>query len=226
MKALFASAVLAALLSVGSVHQARAQAQQPTTPTDFSWAYANAAKYKIAVVDITYVFKEHRRFKQQIEAMQQRMQTMDKTFTDQRNAIAQKEEERNNFKPNSPEYKKLDTEIVNLKAKFSVQADQAQKAFMEEEANLYYNTYEEVKLVIEAFAKTYDIGLVLRFSGDEIDPALRRDIITGINRPVVFQNAIDITPYVLQRVNQSQAPPTPPDPGSVTNRGGMIPPRR
>src|SRR5688572_15934761 len=52
VKALFASAALAVLLSVGSSLPVRAQ--QPATP-NYAWAYANAQKYKIAVVDITYV---------------------------------------------------------------------------------------------------------------------------------------------------------------------------
>jgi Skp family chaperone for outer membrane proteins len=224
VKALFASAALAAWLSV--VFAPPARAQQPA-PVDMSRHYANAAKYKIAVVDITYIFKEHGRFKQQIEAMQQRMQSIDKQFADERNTIAKKEEELRTslFKPTSDEYKKLDAEIIQMKANFTVKADQAQKAVMEEEANLYYQTYREVQSVIEWYAKAYDIGLVLRFSGDEIDPAQRRDIITGINRPVVFQNAIDITPFVLQRVNASQAAPATQETG-VTDRRTTIPPRR
>jgi Skp family chaperone for outer membrane proteins len=223
VKALFATAALAALLSVGTALPARAQ--QGTTP-NYAWAYANAQKYKIAVVDITYVFKEHGRFKQQIEAMQQRMQATEKQFAEQRNEIAKQEEQLRGYKPNSEEYKKLDAEIIQKKANFSIQADQAQKAFMEEEANLYYQTYQEVQSEIERFAKTYDIGLVLRFSGDEIDPALRRDIITGINRPVVFQNAIDITPFVLQMVNRSQSPPAAAQENSVSSKNTTIPPRR
>jgi Skp family chaperone for outer membrane proteins len=224
VKALIASAALAASLSVLSAHEARAQQPQAV---DHSRHYANAPKYKIAVVDITYIFKEHARFKQQIEEMQQRMQAIDKQFGDERNAITKKEEELRTslFKPTSDEYKKLDAEIIQMKANFTVKVDQARKAVMEEEANLYYQTYREVQSVIEWYAKAHDIGLVLRFSGDEIDPALRGDIITGINRPVVYQNGIDITPFVLQRVNTSQTAPQTQNP-AVTDRNATIPTRR
>jgi Skp family chaperone for outer membrane proteins len=223
VKALFASAALAALVSVHSAPAARAQQQGSA---DFSWAYANAQKYKVAVVDITYIFKEHLRFKQQIEAMQARMQAMEKEFGDQRNAIAKKEEQlRTTYKAGSEDYKRLDAEIIQMKADFGIKVDRAQKEFMEDEANLYFQTYQEVHSVITTFAKTYDIGLVLRFQGDKIDPALRRDIISGINRPVVYQNAIDITPFVLQMVNRGQtAPPT--QQTGVTSRSATIPPQR
>jgi Skp family chaperone for outer membrane proteins len=213
--------VLAAVLLAISAPHSRAQ-QSAVNPADY---YANASRYKIAVVDISYVFKEHARFKQQIETMKQKMEALDKQFADERNAIAKMEEQRNQFKPNAPEWKNLDNEITRKKADFTVRADQEQKTLMQEEANMYYQTYLEVQDAIETFARQYDIGLVLRFNGDKVDPALRQEIIRGINRPVVYQNSIDITPAVLQMVNRSSgAPPT--QQSAAGGRTNTIPPRR
>ncbi len=180
-------------------------------------------------MDISYIFKEHARFKQQIESMKTRMESLDKQFTTDREAIAAKEQERNQYKPNTQEFKTLDNQITQLKANLAVRAEQEQKTLMQEEANMYYQTYLEVQQTIAQYAKRHDLALVLRFNGDDVDPGIRADIIRGINRPVVYQNSVDITPDVLALVNRSGGggtqPTTSPDDLS-RGGGGNIPPRR
>ena len=39
---------------------------------------------------------------------------------------------------------------------------------------------------------------------DPIDPNRREDVLRAINRPVVYQNGIDITPDVLQELNRGK----------------------
>jgi len=46
----------------------------------------------------------------------------------------------------------------------------------------------------------------LRFNGDPPDPNNRDDVLREINKPVVYQNGIDITPDVLADLNRSAAP--------------------
>lgn len=214
MKALFTSAVLAALLLTLSPPL---RAQHP--------AAANAKRYKIAVVDISYIFKEHAQFKRQVESMKQRMEALDKQFAEERKNIAAKEEKRNQYKPNTPDFKTLDNEITRMKADFAVRAEQEQKTLMQEEANMYYQTYLEVQDAITTYAKRYDLALVLRFNGDDVDPNVRQDIIRGINRPVVYQNAIDITPDILAWVNRS-ADASGGQQSGAAQRTQMIPPRK
>ena len=218
MKALITSAVFAALLVAVSAPAARAQHPEAI----------NAPRYKIAVVDISYIFKDHARFKQQIESMKTRMEALDKQFTSEREAIAAKEQERNQFKPNTPEYKNLDRQVTQMKADLAVRAEQEQKTLMQEEANMYFITYQEVQQTIEQYANRHDLALVLRFNGDPVDPAVRQDIIRGINRPVVYQNKIDITPDVLNLVNRGAgaAGTSPTAPGDGLSRRGTIPPQR
>jgi Skp family chaperone for outer membrane proteins len=214
VKNYFPAAALAALLLVASASAARAQ--HP--------ASANAERYKIGVVDISYIFKEHAQFKQQIESMKTRMEALDKQFAEERKAITAKEEQRNQYKPNTQEFKNLDIEITRAKADFAVQAEQEQKRLMEEEANMYYQTYLEVQDAITVYAKRHDLALVLRFNGDDVDPGIRQDIIRGINRPVVYQNSIDITPDILTMVNRSAAPPA--QSSAVGSRNATVPPRK
>ena len=61
-----ALSVLALAMALSMTLPASAQAPNP--------AGANATKYNIAVVDISYVFKNHRRFKAAMEAMKKEME--------------------------------------------------------------------------------------------------------------------------------------------------------
>ena len=65
---------------------------------------------------------------------------------------------------------------------------------MEREAKVYYQTYLEVVDAVNYYAKRQNIGLVLRFNGEPVDPNRREDVLREINKPVVMQDQIDITP--------------------------------
>ena len=68
------------------------------------------------------------------------------------------------------------------------------KDFMEREAKVYYQTYLEVVDAVKYYAKRHNIGLVMRFNGEPVDPNRRDDVLREINKPVVMQDQIDITP--------------------------------
>jgi Skp family chaperone for outer membrane proteins len=187
------SLVLSSLSSLASAQQ--------TGPS------ANAPKYGYAVVDITYIFKNYSKFNQQMEQMKTAMEGADTQLKADRDAVASKEEMRQQYNPGSPEFKTVDEEVARLKAEFQLKAGKIRRDFMEREAAVYYNTFMEVSNAVQYYAQQHNIGMVLRFNGDSIDPNNREDILKAINKPVVFQNNVDITPDVL----------------ALLNRGGTIP---
>ena len=167
---------------------------------------ANASRYGIAVVDVSYIFKNYSQFKSAMEGMKKEMETAEGQLKSDRSAIAAKEEQRNQYNPGSPEYKKMDEEIARQKAEFNLTAGRIRNDFLEREAKVYYQTYLEVSNAVQYYAQQHNIGLVLRFNGDQIDPNLREKILQAINKPVVYQNNIDITPDVLALLNRGGAP--------------------
>jgi hypothetical protein len=54
------------------------------------------------------------------------------------------------------------------------------------------------------YAKRHNIGLVIRFNGEPVDPNRREDVLREINKPVPWQDNIDITPDVLAILNRDQ----------------------
>jgi Skp family chaperone for outer membrane proteins len=190
-KAVLATSVAACLMMIGYLY---AQAPNP--------AGANASKYSIAVVDISYIFKNHARFKATMESMKKEMETIETELKADREKIAVQEQERNKYNVGSAEYKKMDEDIARQMADFNLKMGKLRKDFLEREAKVYYQTYLEVVDAVKYYAKRQNIGLVLRFNGEPVDPNRRDEVLREINKPVVVQDQIDITPDVLALINR------------------------
>jgi Skp family chaperone for outer membrane proteins len=167
---------------------------------------SNSSRFNIAVVDVSYVFKNYQQFRTSMDAMKEEMTSAEGQLKAERDQVQSRESERADFKVGSPEFKKLDEDIARLKAEFNLKAGRIRKDFLEREAKVYYQTYLEVSNIVKYYAQQHDIGLVLRFNGDQIDPNRRESVLRAINDPIVNQNNIDITPDILALLNRNNAP--------------------
>jgi Skp family chaperone for outer membrane proteins len=187
-----AAATVAVVSTVGFT--ASTQAQYP--------AGANAQKFKVAVVDVSYIFKQHQRFRTTMESMKKEMESTEAELKSDRDRLQQMEDQRGTFNAGSPEYKKLDEELARGMAEFNLKMKRLRTNFLEREAQAYYQTYLEVSEAVKTYATRNDIGIVIRFNGEPANPNSREDVLREINKPVVFQNQIDITPDVLALLNR------------------------
>jgi Skp family chaperone for outer membrane proteins len=169
------------------------QAQQPAS----SGPGGNAGRYGIGVVDISFVFKNYPQFTTQIEALKKEMETADGALKADHDRIAALEEQRNTVKPGTDQFKQMDEQLAQQKAQFSIKQGTVRRDFLEREAKIYYQTYSAVSDAVKHFAQQSNIGMVLRFNGDVVDPNQREDVMRAIMQPIVYQNSIDITPDVL-----------------------------
>lgn len=156
----------------------------------------NAPKYGIAVVDINYIFKKHPQFREKLEGMKGEVQQIENQLKGAAQNMMEKERERNSFNPGSPEFKQADEQLAQMKASFELEKQRRQKDFLEKEAKAYYEAYTQVQAEINRYAKHYKIGIVFRFNGEEPDPNIRPQILAAINKPVQYQDSIDITPDI------------------------------
>lgn len=201
-KAVLTLAIAAALTMFGLLE---AQQGAPAAVGGMNPAGANASKYNVAVVDISYIFKKHERFKSTMEQMKKEMETIEGELKADREKIAQQEQQRTQFNVGSAEYKKLEEDIARQMAEFNLKMGKLRKEFLEREAKVYFQTYLEVVDAVKYYAKRQNIGLVLRFNGEPVDPNRRDEVLREINKPVVVQDQIDITPDVLMLINREQS---------------------
>jgi Skp family chaperone for outer membrane proteins len=230
--ALVTTAAAVALSTFGHVNaqalQGQAtQGQLPQSQASQAPLGANVSKYGIAVVDISAIFKRHARFKATMDAMKADMERADAELKAERETITKAEAHRNTFSVGSAEYKRADEEVARMMAELQLKMGRLRKEFMEREAKVLYQTYQEVVQAVDYYAKRHNIGLVLRFSGEPIDPNRPDDVRREISKLVVMQDSIDITLEVLVLINSreqsSQQPPAqqagrPAQPGAARPR--------
>ncbi len=186
------------LFALGLIASVPAQAQQNS-------AGANATRFGVAVVDVPYIFKNYQAFDTKMKALKTEKESVDESLKGERDSIQNKEKEKGQYNAGSPEFRQADEDIARLKAEFTLKLQRAQKDIIEKEAKVYYQTYIEVNNAVSYFAQQNNIGLVLRFNGEQVDPNRREDVLRGINKPVVFQNNVDITPDILALLNRRVA---------------------
>lgn len=191
MKTLLAATLVA--LSVATA----ASAQMPGPDA------ANVKKYNLAVVDIGLIFKNHPGFRAQMESMKGEVQGIEQQLEQDRQAIVTKEQSKSQFKPGTQEFSNIDDQVAKAKADFQLKMQKMRKGFLQREAQVYHQTYKQVSATIESYAKYYEIGLVLRYNGEAADPAQRESVLREINKPVQFQNGIDITQDILALIKRS-----------------------
>jgi Skp family chaperone for outer membrane proteins len=215
-----AAAVLGVLLPLGPIAWVLGQAptQQPTVPPE---KYSeNATKFGVAVVDISYIFKKHDRFKVAMDRMKAEMDKIEADLKADQEAIRKIEQERNTFNAGTEQYRTLDDQVTRKMADFNVKMTRLRKDFLDREAKVYYQTYLEIVAAVREYAMLRQIGLVIRFNDEPIDPNQREQVLTYLNRPVVYQNFVDITPVVIQTLNRGAI-----QVGQQVPTGSTIPPR-
>jgi Skp family chaperone for outer membrane proteins len=180
---------------------------RPATAPPVAAAPPAVAGTSVAVIDIAYIFKNHVRFNKQMNDMKGDIEAFDTSIrTDQTN-FAKKREALQTFNPSSPEYKKAEEELARMKSDLDIKVAVKRREFLEQEAKVYYGIYREVEDSVAMFAQRNRIGLVLRYTGDEMKPDDRASVLQGVNKPVVYQDRLDITQHILNQLNAGATMP-------------------
>lgn len=171
--------------------------------TPIAQAQKSGAPVPIVVVDLSKVFEQHPTFKAEMERIKTSVKTAEAGFQNQGEQIKAAVARLKTLQPSSSDFKQLEADTARRQGQ--VQADMAlkRKEFLEQEAQAYYNTYQQVKQEIKVFAESNRIGLVLRYSSEQIDPSNRQSVMQGVNQPIVYnQGGLDITKYIVDRITR------------------------
>jgi Skp family chaperone for outer membrane proteins len=226
--ALLTTAAVAALTTFSQLRAQALQGQAPQGQAPQSQASqaqaqqqllsANVSKYGLAVVDINAIFKHHARLKATREAFKAETERAQAEMKADRDTITKAEAHRNTFSVGSAEYKRADEEVARMMAEHQLKWSRVRKDFAERDAKIAYQTYQEIGQAVEYYAKRHNIGLVLRFSGEPVDPNRPEDVFRRMQEQVVMQDSIDITMEVLMLLNSRDQSPQQQPPASQALR--------
>jgi Skp family chaperone for outer membrane proteins len=197
----FAIAAMVALVSVPTLAQVPGQGQIPGAPVRAASPSATPASH-VAVIDIGYIFKNHGRFKAEMDKMKDQVLAAENGLKAERDRINGLMEKLKGFNPGTPEYRQLEGEVAKAQGDFSVNAQLAKKDFMDREGKVYLAVYSEIERAVAQFSKENGIAVVHRFDGEPVDGADRNRILGSITKPIVYYDPqIDITPDILKMLN-------------------------
>jgi Skp family chaperone for outer membrane proteins len=173
--------------------------QNPARPT---------AGPRLALLDVSHIFKNHLRFKAYMDEMKADVERAEAQVKQQDEAIQKMVENLQGYKVGSQDYKALEEEIANRRAKLAIAVQMQRKDFLQREARIYHNVYREIEQELNAFCQSNAIAMVLRFNGEPVDVDKPDSVMVWINRPVVWYNqGLDITQYILDALNRRNPPP-------------------
>ncbi len=213
---LYPATCVASLLVVLSAGVVAAQGPAGTTRPPAGGGATPAAPSRpapngtnVAVVDISYIFKNHNRFNTALIALNERGAELDAWVRSQQRELTKKREELGTFKAGSPEYQQLEETITKAIADNDLNLRRQRQDFLNDEARLYYETYAEIEQAITRFALSRNIGLVLRHSNEQPKVEDPKSVMQNISRFVIFNNGLDITKYISEQLNAGTTrPPT------------------
>jgi Skp family chaperone for outer membrane proteins len=184
---------------------------------------------KVVLLDVNLIFKNHERFKAQMNQLKNDADAMDVQMKREEASLKNEVAGLQKFGPGSPEYKSLEEQIARKRADFTIKVSQQRREFLLREASNYNDTYKEIEDEVGYFCQTYGVSMVLRYMSDAVDPDNPDSILANINKPVVWHDqTLNITPYIMKRfqapVNTANSRPA----GGVPNggnppRGGNVP---
>jgi Skp family chaperone for outer membrane proteins len=174
----------------------------------------------VAVIDLQEVFKQHGRFKAAMEDLKKDGEALAAYQRTEQAKLQKMLEQLKDLKPGSPEYKRKEEEMAHIDSDVRVQISLKRKDLRDREAKLHFQAYEEISAAVQEFSERNGIGLVVRFSADDIDPSNPESIMMGLSRQVVYQRNLNITEFVIQMINRHTPPANAGQAGRPT-----IPPR-
>ena len=173
------------------------------------WLSANmtfaedAARFEkgIAVVDVTRFFKQCDFFAEEMAKLRDEVSEFGEQMKDHARRMKDFKEERNGVTTDSAEYESLSIEIASVHESGNVEFARRKAEFLRRETDLYARVYKVMLEEIAAVAREKKITLVVRHRTQPMDRFNRDDVLKHLSKDVLFQDDIDITPDVIERVN-------------------------
>ena len=191
------SLLLAAIAAIMPLASQSANAQE-----------GQAASGLVAVLDVAKVFKENLEFTSKMEAIKTEADKLKAQITQQQETIKAQAQGLADLAVGSAERNQLEANLEQQQASLRTKARQAETQLLNQEARIYYDTYQKMQGVVESLAGEHGISLVLRFDSEQFDSTNRAEVIKGVNRAVVFHKRLDLTNAVATALGPrtAQAP--------------------
>ena len=163
-----------------------------------------SAQTNVALCDVGLIFKSHPVFSSELAQLKQQADQFRQETTQLEQQLMQKAEVLRQYEVGSVEFNNAETKLAQEKASMEVQQRDKMRKLMQQEAELHFQTYEQVKQVISTYCQEQGIQLVLRYNSEQEQATSPQEIMQLVNGSVIYhQNRKDITSNIIQRIAQA-----------------------
>ncbi len=159
----------------------------------------------VAVLDVAKVFKDNQQFSAKMASIKAEADGLKATIQQKQEAIKVEAQGLGGYEVGSPERNQMEATLEQKQTSLRTEARQAEANLLNREAQVYYETYEQMKSIVSSIATQNGISLVLRFDSNPIDANNRAEVIKGVNRSVIFHRRLDLTNMVIKQMNPANA---------------------
>lgn len=179
----------------------------------------------VAVIDLGDVFEKHTKLKAQLDQIKSQIDGFENYVREEKQKIDTLAGVLKTLNAGTPDYAAKEKEFATIQADLQIQVRQKSREFLEKEAKIRYDAYQEIQQHVANFCQSYGIQLVIRFNREPIDPTKPQEVQMGLNRPIVYQNSLDITQHIIDSVNPPAAAAGNPQAPAAVGRAPAIPGR-
>ena len=192
------AAAAAVICCVGLLAISSISAQRPASPS--------APRDGVALVDVATVSQKCARLTQSLEALKIEYESNAAGFKKEADVGNQLTEKARQLPAGSPERKKLEQEILKKRADFELHGKRITEDTRERESKLYVSMFRELNEELSRYAQANGIQLVLRYDVPPLDLSDPRSVLQEIQKPIVYQRGVDVTPVVVDALNRRSGP--------------------
>jgi Skp family chaperone for outer membrane proteins len=190
--------------SFGQQQDAKVKAaSNPAASTEASAARVAPKAAAIGSIDIEKVLKDYDKFKVANETIRAEALARHKSIMEIATEAKQEQEKYAKFLPGSPDAKKCEDRITQLKAQFEAGRENAEREFAQKEAEIMATIFNEISAMTKGAAVQRGLSFVVRYSDAPASGSEPNSVAAAMGRTVIFADpAADITAYVTYWLNQ------------------------
>jgi Skp family chaperone for outer membrane proteins len=184
-----------------------AQGTTPTTPAT-GGATTTTPKTRIAVINLTYVLKNYKKFSSYQEDLKKTVEPYQNQDTQYKATAEKLAKEAQSPTCAQTRRDAIEVELKDLQRKVEDNKQAAQKVLMKKQEEQIKTVYMDVKNVVDRYAGAYGYELVLSYN-DALTPEevhspqnLARKMQSGSLMPMFVAQGMDISAHVVTTLNQ------------------------
>lgn len=163
----------------------------------------------VAIVDVGEIFKAIPTFNQELDQLKVEAEQFKANATQlQQQMLLRSEQLQKSFKPGTESFKSAETELAQELAAMEVDQRDSMRKLMQREAQLHFQTYQQVKQVIDDYCAARSIRLILRHAKTSIDEGNPNSVMQEVNKNIVYHaSGLDITNAIIRQMSNTASLP-------------------